>query len=230
MENLVLLILFTYPGAIFDWVYTLLAKDKSFYHSMAEHQRVARGFFISSIIALATMPIVIPSSFENYTLKNWVDVLIKTNRIWLYILSSVVISIILGIVWYHTMNKFIFPWQNRRAQKQGLPMSGQYKKVWYEIMHAPDDISLESVVAIIRDNNGNQLNAGLIHCFPDDITEEPQLSLMYCDRVANELAKPPEESLIDGHIITYHNLTHHITIEFRNASRLYEVLKHKEAS
>jgi len=48
MEEIIILILFTYPGAMADYFHKLMIRGKQYDNDPDEHFRIARDFFLSA--------------------------------------------------------------------------------------------------------------------------------------------------------------------------------------
>ena len=221
MDNIVLLAIFSYPGAVVDWVYTHLAKDKTFYTQPDSAIRAARDFFFSALIAVVTMPLVIPGSEGGHTLSNWVDVMKKSEVVWQYIIISFICAMLMGIIWY-LLRKYPVSWlQKKYAAKRNAAPAGLYKTVWQEVTKTPDEVDITHCAMIIR-KNGELVRAGLPYATPDSIEEDPALALMRCDMVEAEIALGKESTKILEHWCSYYDLKTGVEIELRNARPLWE--------
>ena len=228
MENIILLAIFSYPGAVVDMVYTSLAKDKSFFRPTIDAFRVARDFFFSALVAIMSMPIVIPGGSEAHTLKNWVDIMTKHEVVWTYIVVSLGISVALGGVIY-LVRRYPELWiKNKIAVRYKQPQSSQYKKVWRDVANTPEDIDVAKSVFVVYNADRKMVCAGFSYSIPEDIEANPNLALMHCDIVEKELKKNKEESLIGDVIVSYYDMVTSHKIEVREAAQLYANLVEKQ--
>lgn len=226
MENIILLALFTYPGAIADGVYTWLARDKSFYAQPDTAFRAARDFFLSALIAVITMPLVIRNADGVHTLENWVDVMQKHEVVWAYIIMSVLCAVLLGWIWYLVRRYPLMWFQNWFATKDGRAAESPNSTVWSDIINTPNEVKINRCAVAIK-KNGEIVRAGLPYSLPFNISEEPALSLMYCDLVERELSVGCKSEKILGLQCTYHDLKTGIELEFYDAEPFWkEMDKH----
>lgn len=227
MENILLLIIFSYPGALADMVYTFFAKDKSFYKETSEAFRVARDFFWGAVIALATMLLTIPAKPEKHTLSNWMSVLTTSDKIWLYIFVSLVIAIAFGGLWYQFEMRFKFPLKNKIRKKYKLAPESQYKRTWHDIVKKNDHVNIDECAVVIYNSDGKMIAAGLPRSVPDDIDDDPHFALAHCDTVLYELGRK-KDSYLDGLRLVYCDVKTMGRIEFYDAGRLYAAIKEKQ--
>jgi len=223
MENILLLIIFSYPGVLADMLYTFFAKDKSFYKEPTEAFRVARDFFLSAIIAIATMPIVIQGSENGHTLSNWVSALQKSEVIWDYILVTLGGSIVLSLVWYLFDLHVGLRIKNGIRKLLKLAPESKYKKTWDDLIQKNDHVNIDECAIVIYDANGKQIAAGLPRSIPGDIDEDPHFALAHCSTVINEL-NDSDDSYLDGLRLVYVDVKTMSRIEFYDASRLYKAI------
>lgn len=221
MDNIILLAIFSYPGAIVDWVYTQMAKEKTFYSQPDSTIRAARDFFFSALIAVVTMPLVIPNGEGGHTLSNWVDVMKKTEIVWTYVASSFLCAMLMGVIWY-VIRKYPVSWLLKKdAAKHNVAPAGLYKTVWQEVTKTSVDVDITHCAMIIR-KNGELVRAGLPYALPDNIEEDPALALMRCDMVEAEIAQKNKSTKILEHWCSYYNIETGVEIELRNARPLWE--------
>lgn len=221
MDNIILLAIFTYPGAVVDGVYTRLAKDKSFFAQPEAAVRAARDFFFSALIAVITMPIILSDSEGAHTLSNWVDVMKKDEVVWSYILSSALCAIVLGFAWY-MVRRFPLLWlQNKVSAFSNIPTESPHSTIWGDILSTPEDIRLDRCAVIVR-RNGEIVRAGLPYLLPHKIDQDPAIALMYCEHVEYELSLGSESTKVLDQQCVYYDIQNNVEIEFRNAGPLWD--------
>ena len=225
MDDLLLLMLFSYPGAITDLVYTSLAKEKTFYREVSEFFRVARAFFLSALTASITMRITLPGSGSVHTIANWIEVLKTNSIVWRYALISALVAIMLGILWY-VGACLKLRLRNHRAQKNKKAFHDTgFGNTWYDVVRQPDVVDLRQAVIEVCDGEGKRINCGFPFALPNDIRKEPALALSCCSWVGEELDKAAEDSKdskIEGLLVAYSDLEHGYTIKVWSAPELWK--------
>ncbi len=222
MENLMLLVVFTYPGAICDMVYTHLAKEKSYFSAKPDAFRIARDFFFSALVALVTMPFVIPQGQDTLTLENWVKQMQRSDALWRFLALSLLASVLLGLAWYLIQDKILFPLQAWYAERTHRPVMDEYQDVWRGILAAPDTFALRDSVFLVR-RQGKLVRAGIPHLITHDIHQDKALVLTHCDAVEAELNS--DSGRIQEHVASYYDIEHDVEIEIRHATPLLEEIE-----
>ena len=225
MDDLMLLMLFSYPGVITDLVYTSLAKEKTFYRDASEFFRVARAFFLSALTAFITMLVTLPGSWEAHTIANWIETL-KTNAIvWRFAFNAACVSSALGFIWFG-LACLGLRLRNHRAKKNKKAYHDTaFGCTWHDVIRQPDQVDLRKAVIEVCNGDGERINCGFPFALPNDIRTEPSLALSCCEWVDEELDKAEKSSKdakIDGLLVAYSDLEHGYTIKVWSAPRLWK--------
>ena len=223
MEDILLLLVFSYPGAVSDLVYTTLAKDKTFYHEPSGSSRIARDFFISAIVTVITMRLALPTGDGGHTLSNWIESLQKSEILWKYIGISLFVSIVFGYLWFGS-ECAVLRLRNWWAKRKGANVNTQHGATWFDILRTPEDVDLAHLAVVVRDEENKIVCCGLPYALPADIRKEPAMALMHCDRVLEELENPKGKSLIGADTVVYYDMEHGKKIEFRHAWELIDAI------
>lgn len=225
MDDLLLLMIFTYPGAISDMMYTFLAKEKTFYREASSTFRVARGFFLSALTTILTMRLMIPEGSGAHTIENWISLLKKSEIVWRYIGTSLAISIVIGLLWF-SGSCFKLWIRNLCAEKTKKAFcETQYASTWHDVIRQPEKVDLREAVVIVKNSEGKMVNCGLPFALPNDIRKEPALALSHCEWVEVELDKDQDESMIEGVLVTYSDLQSGFSVEIRHAPKMWEFFR-----
>lgn len=222
MDDLLLLLIFSYPGAVADMTYAALAKEKTFYRDISNTARVARGFFLSVIITIVTMLITIPDGGRAHTLTNWLSLLKASDLIWRYSATTLGISVLLGILWYafamlQHEGRNLWAKITKRTFK-----NTQYGQTWYDVVRQPKKVDLRQAVIVVYNAEGKRINCGFPFALPNDIRKEHALALSNREWVELELDKDQDNSLIDAVLVTYSDLQNGYKIEVCHAPKLWE--------
>lgn len=226
MENLILLLLFTYPGAIMDEVYCAFSKRFDYYRKLDGAAQAARYFMYSAIctaISLSLIPLL-ASGLKNASLNTIFDSLKTIELLWKYLALSFAISILCGILFF-CLRHFIYrPFRNLIMCK----LLGYYedtgtKDVWTTILNSPSDMKLRDQAAVIL--KGDRIvAAGLVYAFPLS-PDEMQYSLMHCDHVNEKIQGKSNQELVSESTLTYYDAKNDMTILFIEASEIWERLE-----
>ena len=128
MEEIIILILFTYPGAIADYFHKLMIRGKQYDNEMEEHFRIARDFFLSAIITLMTMILFCRIRNVQFTLQAVADALQKGKNLWIYAPMSLFVSLAVSWVWMQ-LNKAVLRKVNKCKITRGIPTQDETKSV-----------------------------------------------------------------------------------------------------
>lgn len=225
MEDLLLLAVFSYPGALADLVYTTFAEGREFYKDPSSAGRVARDFFFSSIIALPCMHLTIPGAPGAHTLTNWMDLLQKSELFWRYMLITCIGAVLVGFA-YLGLAYLGLLIRNKQPWRKSY-FKSPHGDIWSDIVENPQEVDLVHSAIVVRNAEDKILCCGLPYVIPRDIKKDPALGLMWCDQVRAELDKQTnhEESMIRNDVVVYYDMQTGNRIEIRDAWELYEKLR-----
>ncbi|MBR3740228.1 MAG: hypothetical protein IKN04_07155 [Clostridia bacterium] len=215
MENIIIAILFTYPGAFAEFVYTYFAKDRDFYKKPEEYFRIARVFFLSAFITLLSLLLIGFMTGRQLTVENAAAFLGKGNNALFYTFISCAISAAIGFTWF-AARVGLEKAENRRNTKHGKAMNGPRKQVWMSMMEDPDTPQTGYVIEIRK--NGELAQCGLAYHVPDDLREDTGFALMHCGLV-KEYMDNPEYDLISAPLVSYIDLDHGAEIIIRDGTK-----------
>ena len=207
MENLILLMLFTYPGAISYTVYYLSTKDKTYYQELDSFSRTAWCFFLSAAITIMSFGILSLSTTES-SLITLIAKIKTTNMLWKYLLLSFALSLIVGVSW-HLLRRLYFHVVNHIRSKHDLSPFGKEQKVWQNLINNYD---ITDCVAVIK-KGGKTVRAGMPQLLPDDLGSDKVIVLSHCEEVEGELNKP-NHGLLGKPFVSAYDLSTDIEIEF----------------
>ncbi len=222
MEDLLLLAVFSYPGALADLVYTTFAEGREFYKEPSAAGRVARDFFFSAIIALPCMHLTIPGASGAHTLINWMDLLQKSEVFWSYMCFTLIGALLIGFA-YLALAYLGLLIRNKQPWRKSY-FKSSHGDIWSDIVENPQEVDLVHSAIVVRDLNDRVLCCGLPYVVPRDVKKDPALALMWCDQVRAELGKDKAESLIRDDVVVYFNMQNGIRIEIRDAWELRDQL------
>lgn len=222
MENIIFLMLFTYPGAFAEFTYRHFAKDRAFYREPETSLRAARIFFLSALTTLICLLIV---GGWSAGLPGTIEALKRGNNTFIYAFLSAGVSLDLGGAWYG-LSCLWDKLYNRFAEARGEPRRSHNSQTWMSLM-ANKDVPQKECVFEIR-KNGMRIHAGLpLHC-PDDLREDSGIALCHCKTVENIL-DTPDQDLIEQPSAYYLDMRNNIEIIIRGAKKYYEWLESPEA-
>ena len=190
MENVIALILFTYPGAVCEYIYMRLVKDTALKNKPDEIFRVARGFFMSAVVTMSCYAML-----REESLQALMEKLQAADCFLRYLALSLLVSALLGLLWFLAA-VLAFHAANGLRKKYNLPALGDSGSVWQDIFNDSETKSDAYVAAVYRD--GKRLRAGIIYEYPDDLQEDAGLILMHTRMIETDLDRPPEERTLVG--------------------------------
>lgn len=223
MENIILLILFTYPGAFVEFTYHHFAKDMPFYHEPETYFRTARIFFISALMTLGCLTLFGAIYHGPLNLSNAVMFLSKDNYAIYFAIVSCAASIAVGLLWFGAA--FLIEWgKNIWRSKHNKARSGKRGQVWMSMM-VDKDLPKQDYVIEIR-KNGELVRCGLAKHVPDDLRKDTGFVLTQCE-VVKKYLDHPDYDVISGPLISYLDIKDNTEIIIRDGSRLCDWLTGK---
>ncbi len=219
MEDIILLILFTYPGLAAEYIYSVLSKGKAFYSPIDKRFQIAIDFFLSALITVLCMIVLIPSS-QARSLAELVSALQTTDLIWKYTLLSLGMSVVFGLLFF-VIRLLVFLMSGRRNLKHGILAESIDEEVWARIMHDHNVHTTDDVLVIKRD--GKIITAGSMYNVTMDFSKHKDFALSYSQAVIAELQKG-DSSRIKLKIVEYYDAETNTLIEFWYAKEFLDEL------
>jgi len=225
MEDMILLLLFTYPGSVVEWVYGFLCKPYDYYTPLEGVQQAAR-YFVLSVICTSLSMLMLPFFFPNkiqFTISSVINALKNTEMILIYIPLSIAVSILLGGILFVFRHFVVTPICNSVARKKNKYTDSGLKDVWAELFNHPKDFDLWKCAMILK-KNGKIIGCGMpysMHVKKRNV----EYSLMYCDIVLKEIKKGNNSDLIENHVLTYYDAQNDLVCEFWKADGILEYMK-----
>ena len=223
MENIILLMLFTYPGAISYMVYYLTTKDKTYYQKLDSFSRTAWCFFLSAAATVLSFT-VLSYTFGTSSLNVLVEGIKSTPALWKYLLISFTISIVMGII-LHFLLLLYFKLRNDYRVHRGLSPYAQEQKVWQNLVQNYD---LTHCALIIR-KDGVIVRAGMPEILPGDFDKDKRVVLSYCDEVEQELNKP-DRGLLGDRFVSVYDMATSTELEFIASHDLDKAIQEKHVT
>lgn len=220
MENIILLMLFTYPGAISYMVYYLSTKDKTYYQELDSFSRTAWCFFMSAAVTVLSFTVLSLTSGE-YSLKGVVDKIQSTPSLWKYLVISFGFSVIMGII-LHFLLRLYFKLRNAYRVHCGLSPYAQEQKVWQNLIQNYD---ITDCALIIRKDE-KIVRAGMPEILPGDFEKDKRVVLSYCDEVEHEINEP-DGGLLGNRFLCVYDLATNTELEFIASQDLDKAIREK---
>lgn len=226
MADVVILILFTYPGVFAEYVYHCLAKGKSFPDKVDDVFRVARDFFVSAFVTMIALWAFALSKDMPYVLKLLMDELQTGSNLWEYCCISVVFSMMTGCIWYF-LAYGLFALQNIKQYQENGTITSVNEFVWLDF-RAVKETELKDgrpILAIYK--NGVLVTAGFLSVLTYDPGDDPGITLDSVEIVSSELINSSE--YIDTAVSTYYDMNTGTTYSLYDGMALYEKLQSETA-
>jgi len=222
MEEIIILILFTYPGAMADYFHKLMIRGKQYDNDPDEHFRIARDFFLSALITLITMLFFCGIRRIDFTLSIVMKELQKGENLWVYGAFSLIAAFVISGVWV-VGNKAYLQVTNRGRASRGTATLDETKNVWASMMTDPEIPFRTCALAVYQD--GKLIRAGLAHNVSDDYKNDPWAVLTYSDTAKADLERPLEErSILISPEYSFVNIENGIAVDIYDGSRFREFL------
>lgn len=219
MEDIILLMLFTYPGAMAYLIYSRITKGMTTYQEPDSFTRAALCFFISAAVTVLTCGML---TDMNAGLSGVIDALKTSGIVWDYLLRSFILSVGAGILWIVCAHLLLLAVNKYRSSKH-LPSNTVNRNTWTELYNK---YSLAECAVIIR-KGGKVVRAGMPEVMPDDLKDDPVFALSHCNRVEKELVKP-DWGLLGNRFISVYRLDTDTEIEFIAADNLNKAIREEE--
>ena len=186
MENIIILILFTYPGIMSDYFHGLMVKGKQYEKKTEEPIRAARDFFISAVITVAGMGVFSLITRTAFSLSGIRDALQSGRNLAIYLPISLTLALLAALIWY-SGNRILFWSRNKLRSNQGKPTIDESKSVWASMMKDKNIPFANAVLAFYKD--GKLIRAGVAYNVSDDYRNDPWAILYHMETIEEELAR-----------------------------------------
>ena len=228
MENIIILMLFTYPGAIMDRVFAIMS-TKYDYHKSLDGSALAARYLIYSAICTTISLLLLACTLhvkQNAISLTAIVTLLQSSGIWLrYLFLSLFVSIICGIIAFVFHHYILRNIRNKVLIPTGIYKDSGAKDTWRHILNHPDEFDLWNCAVVIYKDN-DIVAKGLPYAIPKDYAEG-RFALMQCDKVDQELKKRTtgEECLLSEAMLNYYDAANNCNIEFIYAPDLWKKLQ-----
>ena len=211
MENIIILILFTYPGIMADYFHGLMVRGKQYEKRPEEAIRAARDFFLSAVITVAGMGIFSLITGTGFSLGGIRAALQSGRNLAIYLPISLMLALGAAWIWY-AGNRILFWSRNQLRSNQGKSTLGESKSVWKSIFDDPYIDYNNSAFAIYQD--GKLIRAGLPIDVSDDMQNDPWAILTWTETARMDLERPTEErTLLINPVASCVNIGNGVTVD-----------------
>lgn len=213
MQDIIPLILFTYPGAFAEFTYWHFAKDKEFYKEPDAYFRAARVFFLSAVVTLVSLfasTLLYHTTIDLSTVVSFLNT--GNHAIW-YALISLCTSVLTGLGWFGCA----YLWEkisNHFRLSRGKAPASERNHTWMSMLADPDTPQMDYVLEIKK--HGQVMKRGFIMHMPNDIRKDTGFVLMHCDLV-EEVLNTKDQDLISDPLISYVDIGTETEIVMRDA-------------
>ena len=222
MQEIIILILFTYPGAMADYFHSLMASGKQWDNTPDEHFRIARDFFLSAMITLASMAVFCMIRKAEFSLTGVTEALQEGKGLWIYAAISFLIALLTAAAW-SAGNRGFLKASNRCRASRGTATIDETKRVWESMMNDPEIPFNKCVMAIYQ---GNQLiKAGIPHNVSNDVKSDPWAILTWTETAMQDLQRPADErSLLINPDYSFVNLENSMTVDIYEGTKFRDFI------
>lgn len=223
MENIIILILFTYPGIMADFIHSRLSQKTVHDRKPEEYFKVARDFFLSALISVVSIKIYCMITDSEFSISTAVERFGKDESIWGFGLITIVVAVAAALIW-KLLDDCTLWIRNKIREKQGKSTTDKIKSVW-ESMFDDEELKFdESAMAIYQ--NGQLIRAGLSYNVSNDYQNDPWATLIYTETVEEELRKEKKDRtmLIDP-TASLINIENGVRVDLYNAKKLKDYIQ-----
>ena len=227
MADIVILILFTYPGVISEYIYNRLAAKKSFLAKPDEIFRVARDFCVSVLVTVCALSVFNLRYRLSLSVSGLADELMKGSRMINYGVISFALSVVAGFVWFAVM-WLCFRLKNCVKKKNTGTTASVRRQVWEDFKYMKGVPLDGCVLAIYKDRE--LVRAGILKEITDDPSDDPGILLYDTGTVEHEMSKPRVEwKHLDGAYISYYDMNTGTTYSIHDGKRMMEYIDSRRA-
>lgn len=225
MENIIILILFTYPGAMADFIHSRIVSGKQYDHKPEEYFRVARDFFLSALISMASIWAYCGITGQKFGISTAVERLKADESIILFMGITIIGAALAAMIWA-MWDSGKFGIRNGIRAKSGKTTFAREKSVWKTLMTDADIPFNKCVLAFYQD--GKLIRAGIPHTVSDDYEKDPWAILMWTETARMDLERPEEErSLLISPTHSFVNFENGISMDVYDGSAFYDFICEK---
>lgn len=216
MENIIIMILFTYPGAMADFIHSRIVEGTQYDHKPEEYFRIARDFFLSAVISIASLWAYCAITGQQFGISAAAEKLRTDDSVWLFAGITIIGAILAAAIWA-ALDNGKFSLRNTIRQKAGKTTYAKRKSVWESLMTEKDIPFNNCVLAFYQD--GKLIKAGMPHTVSDDYKNDPWAILMWPETARMELEKPEgDRTLLRSVSHTFVNFESGITVDVYDAT------------
>ena len=222
MESIIILILFTYPGAAADYLHGIMVQGKQYDKETDAFFRTARDFFLSAVITLSVMAVFCPMRNVPFTLAGAAEALNSGKGLWIFAAMSMIGAAAAAALWT-AGNHFALKVSNRHRAKSGKWTMSEIQSVWSSMMTEKDIPFENCALAFYKD--GKLLKAGLAHTVSDDYRNDPWAILTWTGTAMADLERPENErSLLINPDHTFINFQNGIHVDVYDGTKFREFI------
>ena len=231
MESIIILILFTYPGAAADYLHSIMIRGKQYDKPAEGYFRTARDFFLSAIITLVAMALFCPMRSVPFTLDGAAEALHSGKGLWIFAALTLIGAVAAAGIWA-AGNECILRARNNCQQNSKKPTISENRSVWASMMTDKDIPFIDGVAAIYKDRK--LIRAGMLHNVTDDAQDDPWVILKWTETAEAELQLPVEKrKLLSDPFYSFVNISNGVTVDLYNGKKfgqfIDDYLKSEEA-
>ncbi len=228
MEEIIISLLFLYPGALIEMLYDRYAKYSYRRTDTDSKAKVAEYFLNSVIVTIITILVYRCLAKQDvHTFKELVQVLSSFGEALLYFVLSLAFTGIYAFVRYHIMGMAPrLAGSSVLSEKvNGLEEIGSVNS-WRDIIFGPQSKDVLQH-CILRIQVGDQVVAGFAECLPVDFERGITLTqtVFVQELLEKEKDKPLDERFIGNPYFTYFDSPTGTRVEFFDGSELFSYLE-----
>lgn len=190
MENIIILILFTYPGAVADYLHSIMIRGKQYDKPAEGYFRTARDFFLSAVITLAVMAVFCPMRGVPFTLDGAAEAMRSGKGLWIFAALTLIGAVVTAFLWTKGNHWRLKVWNHQRARAGKWTMD-ENKSVWASMMKDKQIPFNNCALAFYKD--GKLIKAGIPYQVSDDFQNDPWAILTWTGTAMEDLERPEGE-------------------------------------
>lgn len=228
MENLVLFLMYAYPGALVELIYSWTAPHLRGEREEESFVKYARYILTSAMVLFFSMNwFMFVTGQQNVSIQTLQTIITTGNSLMIYTLVSLFVTLMIAFVTAlaRVPVRRVVNWTRNLF---GMPSLMGYGTVWESITTDQNEVSIDKCVAFVYKGE-HEIAHGLLEMHPRDMKREHALTLIQSDvideTIEQDQESAPDKRYIGKTLLTYVDLEHDYKVVFKKAPELVAFLK-----